>query len=76
MRVYRTGGKRQLSRSKTSKIRNRQIAPIESLLRRMAERKRLKEGESEGDDIVDLGDVKFEDGTEGESCKEVNGKML
>ena len=75
MRVYKTGGKRQLSQSERSKIRKRQKAPIESMLRRMAERKRLKEGESEGDDIVDLGDLKFEDGTEGESCKEVNGKI-
>jgi len=41
----------------------------------MAERKRLKEGESEGDNIVDLGNVDFGDGTQGESCKEVDGKI-
>jgi len=75
MRVYKTGGKRQLSQSKTSKIRNRQSAPIESLLRRMAARKELKKGESEGDNIVDLGDVDFGDGTQGESCQVVDGKI-
>ena len=72
MRVYKTGGKRQLTQRQISDIRNRQSAPIESLLRRMAARKELKEGESEGNYI---GDVDFGDGTQGESCQEVNGEI-
>ena len=67
-------GNRSVSRKKLREIEERQEAPIESLLRRIAMRKELKEGESEGDSI-DIGNVDFGDGTEGESCKVVDGKV-
>tara|TARA_A100001201_G_scaffold1761_5_gene4521 strand:+ start:4414 stop:4992 length:579 start_codon:yes stop_codon:yes gene_type:complete len=67
-------GKRSVSQEKLSEISQRQIAPIEALLRRIAQRQELKEGESDGDSIS-LGNVDFGDGTEGESCKIVDGKV-
>tara|TARA_B100000424_G_scaffold174518_1_gene134731 strand:+ start:395 stop:973 length:579 start_codon:yes stop_codon:yes gene_type:complete len=70
----RSKGKRSVDKSKLSSISQRQVAPIESLLRKIAQRKELKEGESKGDSIS-LGDVNFGDGTEGESCKIVDGKV-
>jgi len=70
----RSKGKRSIGRKKEQAIRSRQEAPIESLLRRVAMRKEMEEGESKGDSI-DIGNVDFGDGTEGESCKVVDGKV-
>jgi len=70
----RSKGKRSIGRKKEQDIRSRQEAPIESLLRRIAMRKEIEEGESKGDSM-DIGDVDFGDGTKGESCKVVDGKV-
>jgi len=71
--VYK--GSRSVSRKKLREIEDRQVAPIESLLRRIAMKQELKEGESEGDSM-DIGDVDFGSGSEGESCREVDGKIV
>ena len=68
-------GSRSVSRSKLEEIEERQIAPIESLLRRIAMKQELKEGESEGDALSDFS-VDFGSGSEGESCREVDGKIV
>jgi hypothetical protein len=73
-KAARAKGKRSISRKKEQAIRSRQEAPIESLLRRIAMRKEIEEGESKGDSM-DIGDVDFGDGTQGESCKVVDGKV-
>ena len=66
-------GSRSVSKSKLEDIEDRQIAPIESLLRRMALKKELKKGESKGD----ADDVNFDlEGGGGEPCTEVDGKTV
>jgi len=80
MKLYRKGGRgpihrgsRQVKRSKLDEISDRQNAPIEWLLRRIAQKKELKEGESQGD----ADNVNFDlDGGGGDSCKEVDGKIV
>tara|TARA_R110000824_G_scaffold124333_2_gene282729 strand:- start:55 stop:621 length:567 start_codon:yes stop_codon:yes gene_type:complete len=80
MEVYRRGGRnpvnkgsRRVKSSKLDAISDRQIAPIEFLLRRMALKKELKKGESKGD----ADDVNFDlEGGGGESCTEVDGKTV
>jgi hypothetical protein len=84
MEIYRKGGKtnpiskgsRSVKRSKLRDIEDRQIAPIESLLRRIAMKQELKEGESKGAIEDSTGGVDFSMGSEGESCKEVDGKIV
>tara|TARA_R100001594_G_scaffold16704_1_gene34355 strand:- start:21 stop:635 length:615 start_codon:yes stop_codon:yes gene_type:complete len=68
-------GSRSVSRKKLKEIEERQIAPIEALLRRIAMRQELKEGESEGD-AFSSESVDFGSGSEGESCREVDGKIV
>tara|TARA_R110002020_G_scaffold134817_3_gene301052 strand:- start:56 stop:655 length:600 start_codon:yes stop_codon:yes gene_type:complete len=68
-------GSRSVSKSKLEDIEDRQIAPIESLLRRIAMRQELKEGESKGDSLGSEG-VDFSMGSEGESCTEVDGEIV
>ena len=69
-------GSRSVKRSKLKDIEDRQIAPIESLLRRIAMKQELKEGESKGDAEASTGEIDFSMGSEGESCKEVDGKIV
>tara|TARA_R110000823_G_C15670187_1_gene473043 strand:- start:61 stop:624 length:564 start_codon:yes stop_codon:yes gene_type:complete len=68
-------GKRSVSRTKLKAIKNRQIAPFESLLRGIVAKQELKKGESKGDSISSEG-VDFNSGSEGESCREVDGKTV
>ena len=50
MQIARKGKKiKGVSKTRRDNISDRQIAPIERMLRNMAEKKRRKEGESEGD---------------------------
>jgi len=67
-------GNRSVSRSKLKDIKERQIAPLESLLRKIVMKQELKKGESEGDSISSEG-VDFNSGSEGDSCKEVDGEI-
>ena len=69
-------GSRSLSRTKLRNIKERQVAPIETLLRRIAMNQELKEGESDGDAVASTGQVDFSFGSEGDSCKEVDGKTV
>ena len=83
MEVYRRGGRnprnpvhkgsRSVKRSKLDDISDRQIAPIEAFLRRIALKKEQEKGESKGD----ADDVNFDlEGGGGESCTEVDGKTV
>ena len=68
-------GNRSVSRSKLKDIKERQVAPLESLLRKIVMKQELKEGESEGDSISSEG-VDFNSGSEGDSCREVDGEIV
>jgi hypothetical protein len=66
-------GKRSVKKSKLDDISDRQIAPIEAFLRRIALKKEQEKGESKGD----ADDVNFDlEGGGGESCTEVDGKTV
>lgn len=73
-KAARAKGSRSVDRERLGEIREDRNAPIESLLRRIAMKKELEKGESKGDSM-DIGDVDFGDGTQGESCKVVDGKV-
>ena len=73
---FETGGKTRkrekiqgVSKTRQDSIRDRQIAPIERMLRNMAEKKRREEGESEGD-VYSFENNDVQDMTTGENCKD------
>lgn len=68
-------GNRSVSKTKLDDIKERQIAPLESLLRKIVMKQKLKEGESKGDSISSEG-VDFNSGSEGDSCREVDGEIV
>ena len=61
--------------TRINNIEDRQIAPIEKLLRSMDQRKKYKEAGSQGDDSTEV-NIDFGAGGGDDSCKEVDGKMV